>query len=139
MTLWSYAGARSDVAKAIARIESAQRENKAYAFHIQTEHFVDFEEEEDEGACYAFQLDRGRIVFVSGQEFYSSLYFPNSDFCLVEIRTQDGLAIIGHIERRGHKIEPTRTIRAKNRAALKIPDHLNIIDGDLDGIEKLLS
>ncbi len=113
MTLWSYAGARSDVAKVIGRFESARRENNAYTFRIETEQYVDFEEEEDEGACYAFQLDRGRIVFVSGQEFFSSPHFPNNDFCLVEIRTQDGLAIIGHIERRGHKVEPTRTIQAK--------------------------
>lgn len=100
---------------------------------------IEFEEEDNEGARYAFHLADGRIVFLSGQEFYSSPQFPNSDFSLVDIRSEDGTAIVGHIEIRRRRIEPTRTIPAKKAAALKIPDHLQIINGDLSTIEQLLS
>jgi hypothetical protein len=139
MTLWSYAGVRSDLAKAVRRFESALRLNTASTVRIQSTEMVEFEEEEDEGARYAFQLADGRIVFLSGQEFYSSRQFPNSDFSLVDIRSEDGTAIVGHIKKRGRRIEPTRTIPAKKAATLKIPDHLQIINGDLSRIEQLLS
>ena len=43
------------------------------------------------------------------------------------------------IEKRGHKIQPLRTIPAGNKATLKIPQHLEVISGDLRNIEQLLS
>jgi len=36
---------------------------------------VEFEQEEDEGACYAFQLDSHHLVFLVGQDFYASVCF----------------------------------------------------------------
>jgi hypothetical protein len=121
MTLWSYAGVRSDLAKAVRRFESALRLNTASTVRIQSAELVEFEEEEDEGARYAFQLADGRIVFLSGQEFYSSPQFPSSDFSLVDIRSEDGTAIVGHIEKRGRRIEPTRTIPAKKAVHSRFP------------------
>jgi hypothetical protein len=139
MTLWSYAGVRSDLAKAVRRFESAMRLNTASTVRIQSTEMVEFEEEEDKGVRYAFQLTNGRMVFLSGQEFYPSPQFPNSDFSLVDIRSEDGTTIVGHIERRGRRIEQSRTIPAKKASALKIPDHLQIITGNLSRIEQLLS
>lgn len=139
MTLWSYVGVRSDLVKAVRRFESALRENAACIIRIRSEQMVDFEEEEDEGACYAFQLAEGRIFFLSGQEYYSSGRFPNSDFTLVDISSEDGTVIIGHIEKRGRKLMPIRTIPAKKKTALKIPNDLQVINGDLSQIEQLLS
>jgi hypothetical protein len=139
MTLWAYVGVRSDLAKAISRFESALKRNMVSNIAIQSEQFVEFEEEEDEGACYAFQLTGHRIVFVSGQEFYSSSRFPNSDFSLVDICSEDGTSLLGHIENRGHKVEPLRTIPSEKKSELKIPDHLQVIDGDVEDIEQLLS
>jgi hypothetical protein len=38
---------------------------------------VEFEEIEDEGACFAFQIEgRNEIVFLSGQEFYEGPRLP---------------------------------------------------------------
>lgn len=138
MTMWAYAGVRSDLSKQMDQFKSALRQNIASIYQVQTDQFVEFAEKEDEGASYAFQLAGERIIFVSGQEFYSSPQFPSSDFSLVEIRTQDGVPIIGHIERRGKRIEPIRTI-ANGNAAFKIPGHLQLIHGDLSKIEQLLS
>ena len=139
LTLWACGGARSDLANAVRRFETALQDNTAIEIRIQTEEFVEFEEEEDEGACYAFQLPDRRIVLLSGQQFYSSAAFPNSDFSLVDIPSADGTVIVGHIEKRGHKIEPIRTIPANKKAALRIPNSCQVIDGDLSQIEHLLS
>ena len=100
---------------------------------------VEFEEEEDEGASYAFQLDNRRIVFVVGQQFYGSARFPNSDFSLIEISTEDGTVVVGSIRKYGIRIEPIRTISAQRTAKLKIPEHLQVIDGELNQIEDLLA
>jgi hypothetical protein len=139
ITLWAYVVARSNLEQAVGRFESALRQNSACTIRIQSERMVEFEEEEDEGACYAFQLSGGRIVFVSGQQFYSSLRFPNSDFSLVEIQSGEGMPMISLIEKEGHRIQPMQTIPANRKAALEIPSHLQVIHGDISQIEQLLS
>jgi hypothetical protein len=50
---------------------------------------VEFEGEEDEGACYAFEYGLDASIFVAGQEFYDD-DFPNSDFSIVEILGASG-------------------------------------------------
>ena len=87
LILWSYIGAKSDLAKAIKRFEGALRQNSASVIRIQPEQIAEFEEEEDEGPCYALQLSNGRIVFINRQQYYPSARFPNSDFSLVDIRS----------------------------------------------------
>jgi hypothetical protein len=64
-------------------LESALRRNEADAYDIRGSAHAVFEEIEDEGACYAFELEGGRLVFVAGQEFYESPRFPSLDFSLV--------------------------------------------------------
>ena len=59
---------------------------------------------EDEGACFAFQLeDRDEIVFLSGQEFYETAKFPSLDFSLVFPLDESGRRVDMLIERRGAK------------------------------------
>ena len=99
---------------------------------------VALDEQEDEGACFAFQV-ADRIVFVSGQEFYPSASFPNSDFALVEISDSRGRIVEMAIETAGKKLQPIRTIAAESKSRLQIPDHLHIILGRLDDIERLLA
>ena len=53
-------------------LESALRRNAADVYDIHARSCAVLEETEDEGACYAFELDGDRLVFVTGQEFYSS-------------------------------------------------------------------
>lgn len=138
VSLWSYFNVRRSIAKSIRRFESGLRKNAACEIRIQPKAMVEFEEEEDEGACYAFQLGNRRIVFVIGQEFSRSARFPNSDFSLIEISTEDGAVVVGLIRKHGVKIGPVRTIPAQRKAKLKIPEHLQVIDGDLSQIEGLL-
>jgi len=138
MLLWAYRDVRRDLAKSIERLERALRGHSSIVFHIQSERVVEFEEEEDEGACYACQLSDGRIVFVVGQQFYASPKFPNDDFDVVEIGPGPDVTL-ELIETHGRKVEPERVISARRKSQLRIPAHLETIAGRLDKIEELLA
>lgn len=100
---------------------------------------VELEEQEDEGACYAFQIAGNRIVFISGQDFYASARFPNNDFSLIHIYREDGALLEGFIEKRGTKLNPSRKIPSEMKEKMEVPDHLKVIDGTLDQLESLLA
>jgi hypothetical protein len=100
---------------------------------------VEFEEIEDEGACYAFQVSESQIVFISGQDFYPSPKFPCSDFSIVEMRTTKGVLVEVLLEKRGHRLSPARTIGREECAGLKLGRHLQVVEGRLDQIERLLA
>ncbi len=139
LSLWSYFSARKDLATRVSRFEEALRRNEAREVRIQSNQMVEFEEEEDEGASYAFQVDAGSILFVSGQSYYSSARFPNTDFSLVSLYDKDGTCLGELVEKRGRKLLPSRVITANLKKRLIIPDHLHAVEGDLADIERLLT
>jgi len=139
ISVWSYSDVRRDILPIIRRLESALRSNQARVVRIQSTAVVEFEEEEDEGAAYAFQLEGEKIVVISGQDFYPSAKFPNSDFSLVDILGEDGSVVEGTIAKQGTKLKPTRVIPAKVWRTLRVPDHLETIAGTLDHLEQLLA
>ena len=81
--------------------EGALTLGEACVMRIQSDAMVEFDEEEDEGACYAFQLDNRQIVFVSGQDFYPSARFPNTDFSLVTVYGNGGAQVASFMEKNG--------------------------------------
>ncbi len=114
------------------------RRNQAHVIRIQSDQMVEFEEREDEGACYAFQVG-DRIVFVAGQDFYPSAKFPNSDFSLVEITDSRGALVEMVIDTAGKKLQPIRTIAAELHSKLRSPEHLQSLQGRLEDIDRLLA
>ena len=122
-----------------AALDSAVRRNMAEVYDIRSTAFVQFEEVEDEGACYAFQLQgRDAIVFLSGQQFYEEARFPSLDFSLVFPLDEAGRSVDMLIEKRGPKAASERVIPASVKDGLTIPGDLEIVSGTLDGIEKRL-
>jgi hypothetical protein len=113
ISMWSYLSLRPKRFADVGNFESALRRNEARVIRIQSDMMVEFEEQEDEGACYAFQLNDHRIVFVSGQEFYPSAKFPNTDFSLVAIYGDNEVLVEGCIEKHGNQLKPARTISSK--------------------------
>jgi hypothetical protein len=95
--------------------------------------------EEEEGTCYVFQLSGQRIVFVSGQDFYASARFPNSDFSLIHIYDEKEGVVEAFIEKHGKKLRAKRKISGELRSKMKVPDHLQVIAGKLDDLEELLA
>jgi hypothetical protein len=139
IALWSYIPERRRLAAGLAKFEKASGQCQAIAVHIRSDRVVEFEEVEDEGACYAFQLPDNRIRFVDGQDFYASARFPNSDFSLVHILSEEGELLECQITKHGRKLKPARTIPAKMKSSLNIPGHLEVIQGNVDDLERLLS
>jgi hypothetical protein len=120
-------------------LESALRRNAADVYDIHARSFVAFEETEDEGAYYAFELEGDRLVFVTGQEFYESARFPSLGFSLVYVLDERGRTVDMFIEKRGAKTAPARTIPAASKDALELPEHLEVRPGRLDNLEAVLT
>ena len=100
---------------------------------------VEFEEESDFGAYYAFQIADDRIVFIWGQEFYATSKFPNSDFALIDVLDPDGERVDFFIRKSGQKLEPIRTIPVDVQRRLQLPEHLRVMEGKLAQLERLLA
>ena len=86
ITLWVRRDMRKDARHfeaAAGGLASALGRNAADVYDVRAGAFAEFEEIEDEGACYAFELEDGRLVSIAGQEFYPSARFPSLDFSLV--------------------------------------------------------
>ncbi len=143
LALWArreQASASRDLLGAAATLESALARGEAEAYDIAAERYVELEEVEDEGACWAFQLDGGRVVFLTGQEMYAGPGFPSLDFSLVYPLDGRGRAVDLWIETRGPPVPPARVIPAavKMRLIDRIPDHLEVVRADLDRLEETL-
>lgn len=123
-----------------ASMESALRRDEAESFDIRATAYAEFEEIEDEGACYAFDLGDGRLVFLTGQQFYPSARFPGLDFSVVYPLDEDGASADMWIEKRGPAAEPDRVIPASVKwdLAERILGPLEIVQGSLDTIEERL-
>jgi hypothetical protein len=139
IALWSYLPERRKMVADLAKFERAAASCQVVVVGIQSKRMVAFEEEDDEGACYAFQLRNGQIRFVVGQDYYDSKCFPNSKFYLVHFMSDDGELLYCQLLVKGEKLDAIRTIPARVKLKLNIPDHLAIIDGDVDELERLLS
>jgi hypothetical protein len=119
--------------------EEAIRTNRAREIRLQATRVVEFEEEEDEGACYAFDHDGNAAVFIVGQEFYEDDDFPNTDFSMVEILGERGQAIDVLLIKRGRKLQVERVVPAEVKNRLELPQHLTLVPGPLDRIEESVS
>ena len=127
LALWVARDARKDTAdlRSMAQgLQSALKRNAADIYDVRAKDFVEFEEIEDEGAAYAFELEDGRVVFISGQEFYPGAKFPSLDFSLVYLLDENNQAVDMQIEKRGGRASAQRLIPAVIKERLEIPEHL---------------
>jgi hypothetical protein len=136
---WVSSERRRAFSTSIGRLESALRGNTAEVVRATSPQCLAFEEIEDEGACYAFQVEAQQVLFVIGQDFYESARFPNSDFSLVHIRAESGDLVEMAFLSGGSKLKPARIVPATVKATLKIPEHLTVIDGSLADLEARLA
>lgn len=129
---------RGEMRGMAARLESALRRNAADVYEVRASGFAEFEEIEDEGACYAFAIDEGRLAFVEGQDYYSGARFPSLDFSLVYVLDEAGESVDMLIDKRGPKAAPTRVVPAAVKKTLEVPAHLELRAGTLADLERVL-
>jgi hypothetical protein len=137
-TLWIGLPWRKLMRSQIPVFEDGLRTNRVRVIRLQSSRVVEFEEEEDEGACYAFEHDADSSVFVVGQEFYEDDDFPNTDFSMLEILGAAGHPIDVLLKKDGHKLRPERVIAASLKHGLELPQHLDVVPAPLDRVERTL-
>jgi hypothetical protein len=138
LALWVARDARKDAVQLqsmVQGLQSALNRNSADVYDVQAKSFVEFEEIEDEGAAYAFELEDGRVLFISGQEFYPGAKFPSLDFSLVYFLDETGQTVDMQIEKRGPKAAPLRLVPAAIKERLEIPEHLETRPGGIAHLE----
>ncbi len=120
------------------QLKSALEFNTAQETRVTSTDVINFEEIEDEGACYAFQQEHNNILFVCGQNFYPTGSFPSDDFSLISICDADGdlvdLKIINH----GVRLEPIRTVSAEAKPHMFFVDNFTLVDGVLKNLDTVL-
>jgi hypothetical protein len=122
----------------VRSLEEALGRNEAEVYRVQADSFIEFEENEDLGACYAIQVGAEDIVFITGQDFYSTRSFPSTDFSVVNIYDSHNGIVDLQIEALGQKLKPVRKIGTGIQANLRVPEHFERIDGRLEELESLL-
>jgi hypothetical protein len=137
-TLWIGLPWRKLMRGQISVFEEALRANRAREIRLQAGRVAEFEEEEDEGACYAFEHEPGACIFIVGQEFYEDDDFPNEDFLMAEILGEGNQTVDVMLVKQGKKLQPYRVIPAAVKVGLRIPDHLAVVRASLDTIEQAL-
>lgn len=93
MLLWAYVSSSRELKAKILELEDVLSRNEVRVIRVLSQEMIEFEEVDDEGACYAFQVSDGEILFVSGQDYHRSVRFPNTDFSLNQIRNHSGRLI----------------------------------------------
>jgi hypothetical protein len=142
LTLWVRRDMRKDAGsfeRMVHDLESALRRNAADVYDIRARALAAFEEIEDEGPCYAFELEGNRLVFITGQEFYEGARFPSLDFSLVYVLDEHDRTVDMFIDKRGAKTAPARTIPAASKRVLDVPNHLEVRPGRIDNVEASLT
>ena len=139
LTLWIGMPWRRLMRQQVPVLNDGLQANRAIVTRVQAARVVEFEEEEDEGACYAFELDAHTLIFIVGQEFYEDDDFPNSDFSMVDILGKNGRPIDTRLEKNGVKLKPQRMIPAAIKRQLEIPEHMSVVHAPLDTVEQALS
>jgi hypothetical protein len=137
-TLWIGMPWRRLMRNQVSMLEDGLRTAVARVTRVRSDRVVEFEEEEDEGACYAFALDANASLFIVGQEFYEDDDFPNSDFSIVEILGPRGNALDMIVQKHGQKLMRERVIPAAVKWRLAVPEHMTVVNRSVDTIEDAL-
>jgi hypothetical protein len=122
-----------------AALESALVANVADVYDVRARAFAEIEEIEDEGACYAFEIEGPRLVFITGQEFYPGARFPSLDFSLVYVRDETGKTVDMLIEKRDARTKPSLTLPAAMTKELVRPEHLEVRSGTVETVRDVMS
>ena len=137
-TLWIGVPAQRVMQEHESVLSDALLASRARVTRVQSERVVEFEEEEDEGACFAFDYRDQTSVFIVGQQFYEDDDFPNSDFSIVDLLGTHGRPVDSMLVKAGRKLVPARIVPADIKRLVQVPDHLSVIGAPLDRVEAAL-
>jgi hypothetical protein len=125
---------QADMRPQQAVLEDVLAAGRARELRIQSARVLEFEEVEDEGACYAFEHAPDACVILFGQQFYSDETFPNSDFSLVEVLGSNGVVADEIIQPHGRRLQPARTVPREEVETIERPEHLTVVPAGIDDL-----
>lgn len=131
---WSALDVRREQRAARARLEGALIEDHVEEVRVTSTEMVELEEIEDLGACYAFQVEPDRILFVQGQEYYANGRFPSTDFAIATVFGSRGDAVERWVRAHGERLRPTRVVSVEEQKGLRLPDDLELMPGRLSDL-----
>ena len=136
--VWVGVPDRRHARRQLSAIAAGLQHDRARVVRIRSTRVVEFEEIEDEGACYAFDAGDHHVLFIQGQEFYDTPDFPNTDFSIVDVLGPGDVVVDALLIKDGVKLDPERRVTPEIKNQLTIPDHLEIVRANLDELERAL-
>ena len=137
-TLWIGMPWHRLMTQQVTSLSDALQTSRARVTDVRSSRVVEFEEEEDEGAVWAFEHGPATSLFIVGQEFYEDDDFPNSEFAIVDLLGSRGQTIDSLLIKTGRKLTPERVVPASVKRLVQIPDSFTIVDAPLDDVENRL-
>jgi len=78
--IWALFSNIKDFKKNILELKGIIEDNKVKVIRCKTNKFIEFQEYKDFGVNLFFQVEKNKILYLGGQDFYPTKSFPNTDF-----------------------------------------------------------
>jgi hypothetical protein len=137
MTAWIWGEGRIRHAARRRRLEGAITGGQVDEVSVTATEVVELAEIEDLGTIWAFQVAPGEVLILEGRQD-APRGFPASDFSLNTFLDAAGAAIDATWVLRGARLRPVRTITVEAQRGLRRPEDLEVLTGNLEGLERLL-
>jgi hypothetical protein len=143
MATWEWRDRLKGSRAYLGNLEGAIRANRAIEDRIEAPAMISFEEIEDEGLSYAYQVEPNVVLFLSiGQEYELDRRVRCDAFSIVQILGPKDLVFDSYVAKHGMPLSPARVISAEEQKALgfgrgsRLP--VGTFPGRLDDIEEIL-
>ncbi len=123
-------------------LDDILEKDTAQVIHCKSKKMIEFEEIEDEGTQYLFQVEENKVFNIAGKEYRETNLFPSSDFELVSIIGKDDDSPVDfHIHCIGHKLSPIMVITAdvKKEHIKTIAELPKTIDGSIEDLDSVMN
>jgi len=120
MTLWSLVPELRRLDAQRRALQNAMELGSVRSIDVRATRVLELLEEEDEGACFVFEIGSDRLVVTHGQQFYPTARFPNEDFSVVDILDDKGAVICHFLRCWGRKLKPIQRIPADMASPIKL-------------------
>ena len=134
LTWWRQATKQRSMDERTALLDQAVRTNLARVTRVQSGRVIEFEKDDHEAACYAFEIDTDSSLFIVGHDFVEGEGFPNSDFSIVEIMAGRGQPMETTVEKHGTRLVPVAIVPNATKSLMVVPEHMSVLPLALDRI-----
>ncbi len=114
-------------------INASNQVKEVHVTEIKALRFVEFEEYEDLGVIYGFEIEPGRIFILNGQDYYGTIRFPCLHFEIIDIP-----GVLYTIRPKSSKEPPYRLVPRDIMKELKFYKDRVVVNSNIEDIEEKL-